>query len=171
MKGWQIEENVRLPRGLGMFVYFGSITIDSRAVSVLYFDKSGGVILDIATKGLGYIHNPPAEYNQYAKLPLIAGRYCLLLAEFTEILWTLFREQGYTGRVSAILQLVTNDSQEGVSNANAHQGEIVFSITDPWLEHAQKIATMVNEMTRSWLNYAFGLQSWEQGSIPEFKGI
>lgn len=166
---WRIEDHVWLPRGLGMLVYFGALTVDPRPVSVLYVDKSGGALLDIAAKSLGFLHDPPPQYEQYSRRSAIAGRYCLLLGEFTDILWPLLREQGYTGRIRATVWSAMSEGQPpDVLKAYTHRGEMILHISDPWPELASKLVAMVSAMTRSWLGYTFGLRSWEQNGEPVF---
>lgn len=174
---WAVCHRVMRPRGLILQVDVEEPRFGTRSernphppLAIIYFDKSGGIFVNLAVSSLG---------AQNAGIESKIQRLCLLNAKLITILHTLLREHDYVGRVETQIwtasetwswqDLAVDDPRHRLqsSKRNGHFGSAVYSLLDQWPEQSQKIGRMVSQLTRSWLEYSFRISNWDERRPPE----
>lgn len=169
----KLDDVLREPEGLGVVAPFTanivSLSVEdfrSLAPTTWYIDRSGGALLILPEANLRW---PPTLVPQ-AKLPHEPLQITPLLYQLRQamlVLWAMLREHGYRGRVQATVWYWHGQSQAfdfGVEQG--HRGQVVMGLEDSWETQSRDLASLVSQMTRSWLSFPFVLQKWLLSDLP-----
>jgi len=171
---WVIPRWVMRPHGLVLQVnvdepHIGVPRNPLAPLAIIYFDRSGGLFVNLAVSSLG-AQNAGAETK--------IQRLCSLQAKLITLLHKFLREHDYAGRVEAQIwtatetwsqqELPVDDAHHRLqlSKRHGHFGTAILSVLDQWPEQSQNICRMVSQLTRSWFGYSFGISFWLERQLP-----
>lgn len=146
-----------LQRGLGFLSRWHPVHIDPVPVSALYFDRSGGIALDLVARGFTSVKNQQVPQNKDTAVFFLFEA----IVELSDFLCGLLRLCGYSGRIET-WAWAANDLGQGLPEVDVldHYGEATFSLLDPKKDRSLKLGGMVNRITRTWWQHTLKLDDF-----------